>query len=427
MIAAMLSRLNSISFTQVRTWLAKGFWAVAEQGLFAVSNFAMTLLLARWLTPIEYGTFSTAYTIFLLVGTFHTSFVTEPILIFGPGRYKDSIPEYIKGVLHTHSVFSALTSLVLLLMSAGAYVLKLPTLAPIWVGLAISGPFILLLWLARRVAYVQAVPLSAAVGGALYLVLMVLGLGALYLAGFLSVVSALLVMALASFLASVGVLLPSLRQTGYRVSETWRDIASRHWSFGRWTAATNLLAWVTGNVYYLVLPSIGGFQDSGALRATMNLIMPIVLATQALTMLLKPILVRAKGTGETRRIVVSLLIAFGVGSIVFWFVLLFFRTQLMGLLYGPQYSRYSDLVCIVGFIPVASGGAAVLSSAFQAEERLKPIFWAQMWSALAAVFFGLIALFVWGIYGAAAGLLMSWVTLEALLLIRFFRAPVAVE
>jgi O-antigen/teichoic acid export membrane protein len=61
----------------------------------ATSNFILNILLARWLSTIEYGTFSVAYTIFLLLATFYTANISEPMLVFIPGKYKKKIRAYL--------------------------------------------------------------------------------------------------------------------------------------------------------------------------------------------------------------------------------------------------------------------------------------------------------------------------------------------
>ena len=48
-------------------WTTRGFWAIVDQALFAVSNLIINVLLARWLSPREYGAFVTAYVVLLLV------------------------------------------------------------------------------------------------------------------------------------------------------------------------------------------------------------------------------------------------------------------------------------------------------------------------------------------------------------------------
>src|SRR3954470_23333844 len=61
---------------------SQGFWAIADQGLFAVSNLLVNVLLARGLAPAEYGAFATAYTVLLLVTGFHSALLIEPMLVF---------------------------------------------------------------------------------------------------------------------------------------------------------------------------------------------------------------------------------------------------------------------------------------------------------------------------------------------------------
>ena len=41
-----------------RKWIARGTWAVADQGFFAAGSVLLNVLLARWLAPQEYGAFA---------------------------------------------------------------------------------------------------------------------------------------------------------------------------------------------------------------------------------------------------------------------------------------------------------------------------------------------------------------------------------
>jgi hypothetical protein len=71
--------------------IGKPGWAVIDQALFAFSNFALNLLLARWLSPNEYGIFADDYTALLLIATLHTALLTDPMLEIGPGKYRDRL------------------------------------------------------------------------------------------------------------------------------------------------------------------------------------------------------------------------------------------------------------------------------------------------------------------------------------------------
>ena len=55
-----------------------------------------------------------------------------------------------------------------------------------------------------------------------------------------------------------------------------------------------MINWVHGYIYYLILPIWGGLAATGALKAIMNLVMPILQSDGALVTLLMPEFVRRR-------------------------------------------------------------------------------------------------------------------------------------
>ncbi|MDR7400087.1 MAG: hypothetical protein QN144_12370, partial [Armatimonadota bacterium] len=80
--------LTPPTLARARVWASRGLWAVADQGLFSGANFVVNVLLARWLSPAEYGAFAVALSIFYLLAGFHSAVLTEPMMVFGAGRYR---------------------------------------------------------------------------------------------------------------------------------------------------------------------------------------------------------------------------------------------------------------------------------------------------------------------------------------------------
>src|SRR5215212_9262534 len=184
-------------------WLMKGFWAVSDQGLFSLSNFALSVLLARWLMPQDYGAFTVAFAVFLLIGTFHTALLSEPMLVFGPSRYKGRFSEYLGALMYGHVGFAVLSSLLLLLAGLGFAYSGQGEVSAALFALALAGPLILLLWLMRRACYARFEPHLATSGGALYMAFMLGGLYALYRLEWLSAALALVVMGFSSLAVSL--------------------------------------------------------------------------------------------------------------------------------------------------------------------------------------------------------------------------------
>ena len=249
-------------------WAGRGLWAIADQGLFALSNFALNVILARWLTPAEYGAFAVIYAVFLLIGTFHSALLTEPMLVFGSGKYRERLRFYLGVLLHGHWVFGALVGA--LFAASGLVLWRFgdSSLAPAVFALAGASPFILFGWIMRRACYVDLRPHMAASSGAIYMVIMAVGVIALHWYGMLAAPSALMVMAIASLVAGLWL----VRRTGADGSSATAasmrgEALHDHWNYGRWAVGTAVLMWVPGNAFLLALPVWWNLDAAAAYRA----------------------------------------------------------------------------------------------------------------------------------------------------------------
>ncbi len=243
----------------------KGFWAVADQGLFAGSNCVVNVMLARWLSPKEYGEFATAFAAFLRSGVIHTALLTEPMLVFSPERYRDRHKHYFGTLIYGHILVALGASLVL--FTAGWFLGRQGQfdLSRALYGFAAAGPFILFLWLMRRTCYGQLNPRCAAMGGVLYLVLMMTALAVTHRFETLTVSLALTIIGGSSLLSGLWL---GFRHIDLRPpAEMLRDVTAEHFRYGRWATATQILGFIPGNVYYFLLPNLATIEQSGALRA----------------------------------------------------------------------------------------------------------------------------------------------------------------
>ena len=94
--------LMRIGKKRLISWALKGGLALLDQGLFAGSNFVASILLARWLSPQEYGAYAVAFAVFLLLLVPYQALVLEPMLVFGGSAYRNSIRSYVKSLLVVH-------------------------------------------------------------------------------------------------------------------------------------------------------------------------------------------------------------------------------------------------------------------------------------------------------------------------------------
>jgi O-antigen/teichoic acid export membrane protein len=306
--------------------------------------------------------------------------------VFGPGKHRERLSEYLSILMSWHFYLAALISLVLLVISLGVAVAGLSTLSMTLLSLVLASLFILLLFLMRRACYARLKPSLAASGGVVYLVLMLVGIFTLYRLGALSAASGFGVMGFSSLVASIWLAVtlrmkPSLVKSAELTREAFKD----HWRYGRWAVAGQMIAWAPGNIYFLLLPIWGGLGASASLKAMMNLIVPIQHTNAALSVLLLPALSRVRGTPRFDTLLRFALMFFVFGSLVYWLLVGLFHEPLLNLLYGGKF-RYEDgLLWLLGLLPISVGVEVVLGVALRVFERPDQVFWAYVWSTAVAV------------------------------------------
>jgi len=412
-------------FGRSLSWLTKGSLAIADQGIFAVSNFLLNVLLARWLTPADYGAFALAYSIFLSLLLIHSALLTTPMLVFGQGKYRERFPEYLGILLRGHLALLLPGSALLVVAAFLLGKVYSPVVERAFLALAVAAPFILLLWLLRRAFYARLEPAWAAASGVVYFVILIAGTVALHADARLTPSTGFLSMAAASLITSA-LLLARLRPVLASDSTTIRAVAADHWSYGKWVAAGAGPNWVTDNIYFIVLPAWLGLAQAGALKALLNLAQPASQSISALGVLLMPILVRDReirglgGMARTMKLSTILLIS---GSAVYMALLWVFRAHIFHSLYGSKFSGYDSWPLLaVGLIPIAQGLPNVVGAALGAIERPKLGFWADSWSAGFALVVGVPLAFWLGVGGALLGIALSYTVMGFLTLFFYKRS-----
>jgi O-antigen/teichoic acid export membrane protein len=392
----------------VTYWTTRGFWAVVDQALFAVSNLIINVLLARWLSPREYGAFVTAYVVLLLIAVAHSALIVEPMLVLGPSKYAGRFGEYLKLLLRLQWKFGGLAAGALLLIGAVQYALGASDMGATFIGLACAAPFIFLSWLARRACYVERRPVMAALGGALYLFIAGVGAVLLFALGLLTSMAAQLLMGVASCAAAFLTLrlIAGPHAPATKTIDT-RALWTEHWTFLRWSGAAGLLYFSQGLVFYLLLPLFSSLEASAALRAMTNFVMPILQSDGALATLIMPELARARGLQRFSRIVNWSRRLFALEGLLCWLVVAIFRHDLVRLAYGDRYSGYADLLIVLGALPLVASRVNVLGAALRALGRVQHAFWASLGAATAALVVGFSTMTTFGAFGAVSAMIVA--------------------
>lgn len=398
-------------------WGGRGAASILDQGLFAVSNFVMSILLARWLQPTDYGTFAVAYSLFALLATLHTGFLGEPLLVYGSRRYEQRRDRYLGTVVRGHWFFAGGLCLIVLLVGSVWSSVSRPTAFAI-LALAVAAPFMLYRQLGRMASYMILRPRFAAIAAAIYMILMLPGILLAQRAGWLSSGTAFGLMGIAS-LTSGFWLFTRLRLTRVplRGNPMLREILRDHWRYGKWAAATGMLTWIPTQIYYFMLPVLISLDATAELKAVTNLIMPALHTFTAIGTLLTPALVRIRDRDYFRRALLAGMAVFLALAVAYWIVLGVFYEPIFRWLYAGQYTTNDRLPWIIGLVPIVAGSVTWLASALRALERPAAVFWSYAMSSAGTVTigFGLMIWLdlegaVWGMVAASTitALVMFW-------------------
>lgn len=386
-------------------WTTKSGLAIIDQGLISGSNFVASILLARWLTPAQYGAYAVAFGVFILLSLVYLALLLEPMAVFGGSSYHNCLREYLR-VLVRMQVGVALLVVVPLGLSAVVAWKLAPTsgLSGALAGVTLASPCLFLFWLARRAYYLQLSPSRAVQGASLYFCVVLGGLWIVYRKGVLSPFSAFLLIALGALLTSC-LLRVHLRRalptsgTVLVAGEVWK----KHWVYGRWALATSVASWIPAYIFYPILSTFGGISHSGELRALMNFANPIEQTQIALALLFLPYAARVQGANKDRRSAPGLSVRLTLVSVgataTYWALVILLRGPLFHLLYSGKYANVAPLLSSVAigslFWSAAYGSAIVL----RAMESPQSIFIAYSTAAMVSLAVGIPAARYFGVAG----------------------------
>jgi O-antigen/teichoic acid export membrane protein len=380
-------------------WTTKGGLAILDQGLISGSNFVITILLGRWLLPEQYGAFSLAFSVFIVLSYVYQSLLSEPQGVFAGSAYRECLRGYLKALLGIQAVLTVFGLVLLGGSSAIVYALgKADGLPGALAGVAIASPCILFFWLMRRAYYMNLAPARAAVGAFIYCALVTGGLFVAYRRGLVSPFSAYLLMALGALgtgfflLSQVNKALPPDTVKAPTAGQAWR----KHWEYGRWALAVSLVTWIANYIWYPLVAAFSGMAQVGQMKALSILFLPYAAR-----------ICREKGIASSGSLVRRITLLFVGGAVAYWAVLIPFKAYAFQLLYGGKYIEVAHFVPYVALgstLWAASFGPAILLRAIESPDS---IFYARVVASALSLILGVPATWAFGLWGVVGSIIVA--------------------
>jgi O-antigen/teichoic acid export membrane protein len=406
-------------------WLAKGGLAAIDQALISGSNFIIGILLGRWLPETEYGTYATAFSIFLLLSLLFNSMVLEPMMVFGGSSYNDCLAGYMKSLLKLHAVIGGVVFCGLGLAAAGSWLFGHGGSMPVaLLGVMIAAPCVLLFWLVRRAFYLNHSVASSAGGSIVYCTLVLGGLMVTHSFGYASSFISFVLMAVGALATSL-FLLFRLRTVldSTNPGPPFKEVLGRHWTYGRWAFAGAITRWIPAYIYFPLLGYFATMAQAGELKALLNLPAPIEQTYGAMSMLLLPYAARQMAgnathkAGSLERRITLLCVA---ATLPFWLLVVPFPSLVFQFLYKGHYLQVAYLVPVIALSSLiwsATNGPVVV---LRAMELPSSVFVAYSFSSAVAVLAGVPLTWKFGLPGVvwsivvsnAAAYVVAWIYLR---------------
>lgn len=387
----------------------QGYLSGVDQAIISLSNFLASILLARALTPTQFGAYGVGFLLLHLGRAFQEGLIVQPMSALGPSLPQEERRVYLSG--------SALLQIGLAVLGAAAcaglgWIL-------IDLGNTVAGPTLFALWFPvlfaqlqeflRRVFYTQAqvglAVFNTVVSNTVRLAVTVWFLSAgaesgtagLYPIGWGGIAGAIV-----GLLATRGLWV----RRGFELIGTWR----RNWAFGRWVLGSTAANWVAVEVYPILTAGLVSFAAAGIYRALQNVVAPVHSLLRAMDTYFTPRLAdrrRIAGTPGVAHMVGRMFLVTGPLVAAILILSVRFAEPLLRLLYGETYVAYASGMRWMALFYALWYAFWPIQSALKAVEQTRPIFLASMAATLAMFTVGGWMILQWGVYGTIAGQALS--------------------
>lgn len=393
--------------------------AIGHRAFFAGSNLMLTVMAGRALEAPEFGQFALFIATVSLVLIPHTSFFSEPMLVYGPKDYAKSLRRYLSSLGMGQLFFG------LICAAVSAY-MGFWTGEPGYLVFALVMPLALTLDFQVRSFFMQLLPV-AALGSAMvqFAVLAVLlfagsGLFAETIAGFLSVYVWSL---LAANLFLLVLHLRKLSRFGTSPLDI-AEIARRHVRFAAWTLVSHLMLFLVTNSYMFVLPLLQDLATTANFRAQSAITGPGVQAFSALGMMAVPMLRVSTYQPEFLAKLRKLLIMITAVGLPFVILAGLFGKAVIDLIYAGKYGLAPIGYWLAGLYPLSIGYAFMMGSALRAIDRARLVAVSAGVAAAICLPIGLWLTWQFGAEGVILAQVIGALTMAAgaaVVLFRYFR------
>jgi O-antigen/teichoic acid export membrane protein len=401
--------------------LRSGAWGVVDQGLISGTNFITMALVARSLTPIEFGLFTLVYTILLLGGSIQSSLLLNPHSVLGAARHGEAYASFTTAMGTGQLALAGATAVVSL---AGAALMMdvSPETAALLVSVAPAAAAWQLQEFVRRVMYTEGRLDAALANDVLSYGGQAVGIVLIWQLGFLTGPTALYVLAVTSALAALWGFWALRSRFRPRIE---LELFAETWKFAKWLFAGMAVYWLSGHVYPMLLAGIVSLADAGIVRAVQLVLGPTHILLNALTNAFQPRAARlfaTEGSNALHQFVVRMLTFLVPVMGVYCLGVSLLSGTVLDLVFGEPYGQYGWVLVMLAVNYAIHSACIPLDIALRARRMSRPSLEANLCSVAFVFSFGIVGIYLFGLFGTMIGYIAHEVILFSVLWFRYRQA-----
>jgi O-antigen/teichoic acid export membrane protein len=376
------------------------------------------VLVARSVSPREFGLYSLAYTGLLFANSVQSSLFVQPHASLGAPRSGSAYVSYTTDTAWLQAGFAILTAMVIAVAGTVMHARQL-WIAPVVIALTAAAPAWQLQEFTRRALYVRSRIRQAFVNDLLSYAGQVVVLTYLATRGWLGPASAILAMAgtwtAATFLGAWQI----------RDQIAWcHKPASLHttmrenWTFGKWLLGGDLAFWTSGQIYPLFAAAFVNVAATGLMRAAQTILGPTTVLIISIDSMFSPHAARAYahgGMSELRYVLARLQLILGVAMSGYCVVVALLARPIFAFVYGPDYARHSWMLSVLSITTLIASLRSPIRIGFKALRQTEPVFKSYLASSVVNLTLGVLIVRWFGMAGLAMGLGLNSVVLQGMI------------
>lgn len=358
-------------------------WTLADQSLVSGANFLTNIVIARFLGIEAFGIYSILLIVIWFIESLQQAVIVSPMLCLGTKYGAGNQNAYFSAVFGAQLVFTISTAVLVAIGSALTNKLLIDLIPPL-VALVIAKQ--LHEYMRQSFFARTRPPLAFLVDGVNYGI-SIIGLLILFMWTDSTLLSSTLWLMAGAFLVASAVGMLFQDQWKWR-SEMFREVIGRHWAFGKWLTASNVLEHGGRNAFLLIAAWVLGPAAIGAERATGNVLGLLVVINKALANLVPVRATQQYLAGGTKTLggYLRKVILVSIGATVIITVIACMAPEFwLTVLYGAQYTEYAYLIYWHSFIWLIAIPSSSLRAGLWALEATSPIFVGALISATFSV------------------------------------------